>query len=292
MTSRVILTGEDDIRNASPNSIELRDNSQLRILFWNAHRHDLSSQVTVLADNYSVDTIVLAEYGGCPHAALSSLQQQVDSRFSAPFSTSDRFLLFTRWAAPEFEEVLNSERFSVRKCSHGNSIALLAIFHGLDPYNNDVHHRSSFALEKMRDLRKAMNEFNTKKALVIGDFNLNPFDPVMNQASGFNAMMTKSCISRGSRRVVGQEYDFFYNPMWSFLGDLSPGSPGSIYYRGRQGQFGWNMFDQVLVHHSLISNFVEVQIINGHASIPLSSPRGHPNPVVSDHFPLLVTLSK
>jgi hypothetical protein len=52
------------------------------------------------------------------------------------------------------------------------------------------------------------------------------------------------------------------------------------------------MFDQVLVHHSLISNFVEVQIINGHASIPLSSPRGHPNPVVSDHFPLLVTLSK
>jgi hypothetical protein len=288
----MMITGENDIQDASPTSVGLCDGNLLRILFWNAHRHDLSSQVTALADDLSVDTIVLAEYDGCPYAVLSSLQKQVDSRFNAPFSTSDRFLVFTRWVAPEFNEVLNSERFSVRKYSHRNSSALLAIFHGLDPYNNDIHQRSSFALEKMRDLRKAMDEHNTKKALVVGDFNLNPFDPVMNQASGFNAMMTKNCVSRGSRRVVGQEYDFFYNPMWSFLGDLSPGSPGSIYYRGRQGQFGWNMFDQVLVHHSLISNFVEVQIINSHASIPLSSPRGHPNPVVSDHFPLLVTLRK
>jgi hypothetical protein len=79
--------------------------------------------------------------------------------------------------------------------------------------------------------------------------------------------------------------------MWSFFGDLSPGASGSIYYSKNQGQYGWNMFDQVLLHHSLSHFLMDVQIIHKHPGIPLDNARGHPNSKMSDHFPLFVTLA-
>jgi hypothetical protein len=264
----------------------------IRILFWNSHKHDLSIEVAILAKDLHVDVIALLEHNGDTKSTLHQLQHTVNPAFRIPNHLNPRFLVLSRAPSPEFEEVYFSSRFSVRRFAYQSGYALLAVIHGLDPVNYDIASRSSFASEMVRDLREVMEVNQTAKALIIGDFNLNPFDAVMNQAAGFNAMMTKSCTEKGARRFAGKDYDYFYNPMWSFLGDLSPGVPGSIYYRGNRGQYGWNMFDQALVHHSLASCLSDVKIINAHHGIPLANTRGLPNSKLSDHFPLLVTLTE
>ena len=264
----------------------------IRILFWNAHKHDLCEEISLLAKDLLVDIVVLLEYGGDPKSYLLWLQQRADSRFAIPDHMSSRFLVLSRITSPDFEEVFPSSRFSIRRFRHQNGFALLALFHGYDPINYNIDNRSRLAREMSRDLREAMKLHQTNKALIIGDFNLNPYDSVMNDVTGLNAMMTKSCVAKGARNFDGRAYDYFYNPMWSFLGDLSPGASGSIYYEGSQGNYGWNMFDQVLLHHSLACSLLDVRIIDRQDGIPLANKRGHPNAKLSDHFPLLVALTR
>jgi endonuclease/exonuclease/phosphatase family metal-dependent hydrolase len=264
----------------------------IRILFWNVHKHDLCEEVSLLAKDLLIDTVVLLEHGGDPRSYLLWLQQRADPHFAIPNHISSRFLVLSRIPFPDFEEVLPSSRFSIRRFRHQNEYALLALFHGLDPINYNIDNRSRLARELSRDLREAMKLHQTNKALIVGDFNLNPYDSVMNDVTGLNAMMTKSCVTKGARKFDGRAYDYFYNPMWSLLGDLSPGASGSIYYKGYQGNYGWNMFDQVLLHHSLACSLLDIRIIDRQHGISLANKRGHPNTKLSDHFPLFVAIAR
>jgi hypothetical protein len=264
----------------------------IRILFWNVHKNDLSHELSLLVRDLTIDVVVLLEYIGDPASILLRLRQCADARFAIPNHTSKRFLVMSRSSVPDFEEVFPAPRFSFRRFRYQGEYALLAAFHGFDPLNYDITNRSALAREMIRDLRQAMEVNQTNKALIIGDFNFNPYDSVMNEVTGFNAMMTKGCLANGARKLCGQEFDFFYNPMWSFLGDLSPGSSGTIYYKKSQGNYGWNMFDQVLLHQSLAHSLMDVQIIHAHPAIQLANKQGRPNSRLSDHFPLVVSIKR
>lgn len=65
----------------------------------------------------------------------------------------------------------------------------------------------------------------------------------------------------GTRRHLDQDYDLYYDPIWSYLGDLSPGPPGTIYDRSGRGPYGWSMLDQVILSHSVVDLFGGVQIL-------------------------------
>jgi hypothetical protein len=173
----------------------------IRILYWNIHKKDLSEAVSILANDLDADVIVLLEHPGDPGPTMLLLQQQVDPDFAVPSYSNTRFVVFSRLPFPHFEEVFYSSRFSIRRFRHEGICALLAIIHGPDPINYDMDARTSFACEMMRDLRQAMKENQTTKVVIIGDFNLNPYDAAMNQATGFNAMMTKSCVAKGTRKL-------------------------------------------------------------------------------------------
>jgi hypothetical protein len=57
------------------------------------------------------------------------------------------------------------------------------------------------------------------KTVVVGDFNMNPFQSGLTLADGFNAVMTRDVALQGGRRLSGRKYPFFYNPMWNHFGD-------------------------------------------------------------------------
>ena len=114
-------------------------------------------------------------------------------------------------------------------------------------------------------------------------------DRGMNLAAGLNAMMTKSCIERGSRTHLEKEYDFYYNPMWSLLGDNTDGPAGTVYDTSNQGPYGWSMLDQVIINHSIVELFQNVRILTEAGTESLMNSKGHPDAKnASDHFPILV----
>ncbi len=68
-----------------------------------------------------------------------------------------------------------------------------------------------------------------ERTLIVGDFNLNPFDDGMIFPSGFGAMMTKGLV-RKTREAHDRYSGRFYNPIWARLGREVEGAPPGTYY--------------------------------------------------------------
>jgi len=168
---------------------------------------------------------------------------------------------------------------------------LLTLVHGIDILNYDPEERQSFAQSLALDLQLVKETWETNRVIAMGDFNMNPFDRGMNLAAGLNAMMTKTCASAKTRRHLGKDYDLYYNPMWSYLGDMAEGPPGTIYNKSRRGPYGWSMLDQVILSHSVLEIFGRVQIITTAGAVSLLDRKGRPDARKgSDHLPIMLEL--
>lgn len=74
------------------------------------------------------------------------------------------------------------------------------------------------------------------------------------------------------------------------MGDLSEGPPGTYHYeRSEQVNYGWNMFDQVLVRPSMIPRFDFgcLEIVTSVGEESLLTERGIPDKSRSDHLPIV-----
>src|SRR5205823_4202312 len=65
--------------------------------------------------------------------------------------------------------------------------------------------------EKIREIE---DERGHRRTVLVGDFNMNPFEPEFVLAEGLNAVMTREVAGQGTRVVDRREHPFFYNPMW------------------------------------------------------------------------------
>jgi endonuclease/exonuclease/phosphatase family metal-dependent hydrolase len=163
--------------------------------------------------------------------------------------------------------------------------------HGVDIRNYDLETRQSLAQYLADEIRFVKSEHGHNRLILMGDFNMNPYDRGMNLAMGLNAMMTRACITSGRRTFAGKEYDFYYNPMWSLFGDGSEGPAGTVYDTSNQGQYGWNMLDQVVINHSIVHEFEGVRILTHAGNNCLTDAKGRPDSnKASDHFPILLKL--
>ena len=150
------------------------------------------------------------------------------------------------------------------------------------------------------------------RAILVGDFNHNPFDGFMTGRHTLNAVANKEIAKKLKTRSYNNDYDkktIFYNPMWNLLGDfdLATGQAkfnGSFFYADERHKMlqhiHWNLFDQVLVSApicdsvlpseiKLISDYVDnVGITHSLAGSEFYEKRNNfHNPDYSDHLPLL-----
>ena len=133
------------------------------------------------------------------------------------------------------------------------------------------------------------------RTIVLGDFNLNPFEDALVAAHCFHAASSRQVAARGERIVRGESYRFFYNPMWNHFGDRGPSPPGTYYYeKSAATDIFWNMFDQVLLRPDVMGHFDDdsLQIITRVAGLSLLSNNGHPSQsIASDHLPVLFSIN-
>jgi hypothetical protein len=120
---------------------------------------------------------------------------------------------------------------------------------------------------------------------------MEPHEAGVLSSETLHATMCMNIARSRSRKVHGQERFFFYNPMWSLLGDQTKGPPGT-YYRKKSdpnAQF-WHMIDQVLLRPDAI-DLVDMQslaIVTRADGIELARPDGRPDRSYSDHFPIFI----
>lgn len=265
-------------------------------LFWNIKRQPLERYICNLARQHQVDVLMFAEYA-IPSMTLLHALNTIGQNpyYEVPIMGCTKIQLFTRFAPDLIPAIYEEDRLTIRHLQLPNAIdILLVIVHFPDKRNWKGESQSAESTELSKAIRDAERRIGHTRTVLVGDLNMNPFEAGMVNASGFNGVMSRKIAEKGERRVY-RSYPFFYNPMWSLLGDASPGPPGTYYYaKAEHYNIYWNMFDQVLIRPNLLSRFnnADLQILVSDGERSLLSPTDIPDAKnVSDHLPLIFRLA-
>jgi endonuclease/exonuclease/phosphatase family metal-dependent hydrolase len=146
-------------------------------------------------------------------------------------------------------------------------------------------------------IRHAEHKVGHARTVVIGDFNMNPFEAGVVGSEGLHAVMDRRIAATSSRKVQGETRDYFYNPMWANFGDAGSTPPGTYFYdaSGREVNYFWNMFDQILVRPALLPclSTDSVSVVTEIEGDSLLDERGRPDREIgSDHLPVVLRLTE
>jgi exonuclease III len=175
----------------------------LRIIFWNVYKKDLTDLVCSMTQVTNADVLVLNESPVSIQKMLESLQMRVSRDFYYPYCIAEseqRFHCFCKDRHLDLSEVHAGSRISVRMLRIEMYKILLTLVHGKDSRNYDPASQQAFAQSLATELRFLKQDKGISKLILLGDFNMNPYDRSMNLAEGLNAMMTKSCVEQRYRR--------------------------------------------------------------------------------------------
>lgn len=269
----------------------------MRLLFWNTARLNNAALLATLAKEHTADLLILAEPGTHLTHLLTELNTGEASQFfpDASPGLSDRLQIFYRYDPSAVRIVQDTFDIAIRNVAPPihSSILLVAAHLSSKLYLTSEDQLIS-APRFARIIEDAEKVVGHTRSIVVGDFNMNPFEPAMVGAAGLHAVMDRKVALRSTRSVKGEDYRFFYNPMWNLLGDRNQ-SPGSYYYdSGSYVNYFWNIFDQVLLRPDLLPKFSpekDVRILTSINGTQLTRQNnGRPDVGISDHLPILLNL--
>ena len=265
----------------------------LNFLFWNVNRKPIARLIAQLARERGVDVLVLAECE-IDHTVLLNELNRGGDKFSLHDYPS-RFLVYTQFEPDWLRSAYDESNLSVKYLVHPQYVnVILGIAHLPSKLYMSDGDQSDLATRFKQRIERTESEVGHSRTVLFGDFNMNPFERGMASAESFHAVMDRDTAREESRVVLGERRNFFYNPMWSLMGDLSKGPPGTYYYRhsGPVSYF-WHTLDQVLMRPSLIPYFKSevLEIITRVENDSLLSDNGRPDAKeASDHLPLFFRL--
>jgi endonuclease/exonuclease/phosphatase family metal-dependent hydrolase len=266
----------------------------LRVMFWNVG----NAPVEVIAHvtkSESIDILVLAELRHGAASCLKALNAESRLTYHANLSQCPRIAIYSRLSDQYLSPAADTKYMTVRvvKPPIGRPFLLVGVHMRSKLHQSSESHGLSL-LPAAHEIRAAEDRLGTQRTVVVGDFNADPYETSIVAATGFHAVMTRQRAQRGARTVGGIEQPFFYNPMWSYLGDLSQGPPGTYHYsHGEEAERFWHSFDQVLLRPAMLEHFREgsVRVVTQAGSLSLANRDGYPDAdKLSDHFPVVLTL--
>lgn len=292
----------------------------INVLFWNVNqRSGLESVLVDLIRSLNIDILLLAEGNNLKderieQGPLKRVPQKLAVRpgpFTPKFFTSNKGFHLESIGMDVVRKRLVYCILSIQ----GKSPILFGGIHFPSKKSYDLSSQNSLASLYARDIydKEAQldHSFPHDRTLVLGDFNMNPFEPGMINPLGFNATLSSSVAMQGKRTFGGGDYLYFYNPMWNLMGDRSllQGKlklPGSYFFHTTSdvNSIFWNIFDGVILRKGLVDeiywpSFRLIEKVNGHTLVHKHAPgEGHNFEYIiaedqfSDHVPLFFQIKK
>ena len=263
----------------------------MKVLFWNTHKNaDINSTICELAAENDASIVVLAEYVANVDDLLSSLLVQHGIKMQRYASCCERITIIGSISNVEVRfdsdhttiQLINGK--DILCCTHLNSKI----------YSDHEAQREILIDQLMRELCAIENDLDSENTMIVGDFNINPYDSSCIDARYFHSLPIYEETRRRTRTVAGNKYSMFYNPMWRFLGDTE--EPYGTYYHNNSGSINtyWNLYDQVIIRPALRKRFVDdsLKIITETQSKYLLDSNGHPDETISDHLPIIFEIQE
>lgn len=268
----------------------------MNIGFWNINDNKLNSLIKQFIKEFDLDILILGESPYTPDEMLLLLNSEESNFYFAPGIICDKIQIFTKFKDELIIPIEESKRITARKLfspKYGDVILIAAHYNSKVNWSNEDQSAHAPTFKYLID--SVENKMGHKRTIVCGDFNMNPFDLGMVQSTGLHAVMDKKIAKKKTRTIDGIDYDFFYNPMWGFLGDNGKGNiSGSIYYSpAKPISYHWNLFDQVIVRQELADDLDdnELKIVTKLGDVELLTENEIINSKYSDHLPLKFTIN-
>ncbi len=271
------------------------EDPMISFLFWNIMRKDFRQIVTRAVVENSVDVLLLAESGIPDHFLVEVLTEASGEKYIALSDEPDKVKIFTRLTSYDWIKRYTGPngRASIWTGSVGLPPGiLLATAHLSSVRGGSMSNQALEARQLATEILRAEEYVGFDRTILVGDFNMNPFDAGVVEADALHAVMTKEIAEKGRRTVQGINRPFFYNPMWGYFGDRTVGPPGTFYYSTSSSDaLFWHMLDQVLLRPSLMNSLKRISIIDAIGSDSLVNRNQIPDKNdYSDHLPLLFDL--
>ena len=271
------------------------DKNATKFLFWNVRRKDLGEMVAQASRQADADLVLLAECRE-PVEVLLQLNASSSRLYRHLARLGGRIDIFSRLPDTSLKALGDYDGLSFRHLRPpiGKDILLVAAHLPSKLHMSDIEQTLHCATLSAK-IEHFEAELGHQRTVVVGDFNVNPFEAGLVSAQSFHATSSRSIALRGTRVVQGREYAFFYNPMWNHFGDRGPSPPGTYFYSSSSAMnLFWNMFDQVLIRPELLSAFDDesIQILTAVGEHSLLAEDGKPNGVTaSDHLPIVFSIN-
>lgn len=259
----------------------------MKILFWNTYRNEnINSYVLDLVNKYEVDILLLAEYRSDIKKLDLLLKNSNQALVRCNTIGCNRIEIWSNYS--DMSSGLQTDYYSLQVVKNELIIC------GVHLFSNLRGDKSYERLEKAKEIKNDIAELgeveNTKKAVIIGDFNGMPYEEAFLFANGLFGLPVLNQYDKNTKKVNGTEYTKYYNPMWNFFGDFN--YPPGTYYSDQSSLNSpmWYIFDQVIMSKEVIPFFKQnkIEIItNG-----LKDKKGYPNKKISDHFPIVLELEE
>ena len=244
-----------------------------------------------MASSFAVDVVILVEptkNDEPTHVTLTPLGFRL---VSDPLS---RIRIFSRVADAKFTTSLDDARWQILAVQFPKrEPVLLVVAHLPSKTNANDYDQLNAAIELSNDIRAQESARCHDRTILVGDLNMNPFEPGITMTQGLNATSTQQVAERETRTVQRREYPMFYNPMWGTFGDRTPGPPGT-YYRsaGQAINYHWNVYDQLLLRPSVMAMLEDLRILDSDSEQSLLTANNLPDVTAgSDHLPLYFQLN-
>jgi len=233
--------------------------------------------------------VVLAEY----NKNIMSLRQQGNNHFVPIYNTSGYIKAMINSKYGVVDTLRDQSLYMIVKIKSLTYTLIVGMIHNNSKLFYDDADLEMRLKEFHDDLCQCEREHNCSNSILIGDFNVNPFENACIGANNLHAIPFKEEARRTSRRTNSKDRLMFYNPTWKLFGNAEP--PYTTYYYNRSGKnvnYYWYALDQVIIRPRLIDAFDEDKLViikstKNHTLIK----NGKPDKInYSDHLPLLCSL--
>lgn len=271
-----------------------------RLLCWNVANKPRAPLAAQLAKDVSADFAVLVEaddtthsFGGEAHASGWPMAL-AGQHATAGISVWTRSSIAPPTVIQPANDGVGKRAGYLLFSSAGGPPTLLVNVHLPSKLHRDPIGQRDFARITADDIWAVADVQGTDRIVIVGDFNMHPFEPGMVDAPAFFATPTPHLSDQyGHQRTVDSVAQrYFVNPMWRFFDGWTQGPRGTYFSNKNEHAVGWSLFDQVLYSPALVSLSTRpnISILDTIGGTPLMDQRGRPvgKDKASDHLPILV----
>ena len=258
----------------------------MKVLFWNTHQNkSINSVLQEMIIENNISIVILAEYIAQIDNLIKLLAEHEIAMWKYVTTGCDRISILGN--VSHVKPGLQTQYASIQIINDKDILCCVHLPSKIFSQNEGM--RNIAISQIISDISSIEEDLNTENTILVGDFNINPFEAGCINADVLHSIPVFAEAQKKSRIIANQEFRMFYNPMWNFLGDFNP--PYGTYYFGGNSidNTFWHLYDQVILRPALYQRIINssLRIFTKTKSRSLLNSKGHPDKKISDHLPIV-----